>query len=147
MLENSAEEPEENYDAHCFSFQLEEEHLPRGGGGGVHDVVVDVSPKHHHSRGAHAAAASEAEGLANQSDGRFKECAGDAHMVVEIGTSSIVDDVEHRRPAEGGPDVGFEEESFIVASANQHEETMFDDDITSALLNGINSNAVASGAP
>ena len=69
-------------------------------------------------------------------------------MVVEIGTSSIVDDDEHQRPAEGGPDVGYAEESFIVASANQHEETMFDDDITSALLNGINSNAaVGGGAP
>ena len=35
--------------------------------------------------------------------------------------------------------VGYTDESFIAANANQHEETMFDDDITSALLNGINS--------
>ena len=39
--------------------------------------------------------------------------------------------------------VGYADESFIAASANQHEETMFDDDITSALLNDVNSNAAA----
>ena len=42
--------------------------------------------------------------------------------------------------------VGYAEESFIAASANQHEETMFDDDITSALLNGINCNNAGGAA-
>ena len=80
-----------------------------------------VSPKRHHG------------GL----EENFEKAA-DTHMV-EIGTSSIMEVAEEVvRPDEG---VGYAEESFIAASANQHEETMFDDDITSALLNGINSNA------
>ena len=54
---------------------------------------------------------------------------------MKIGTSSIMEEEQ----AQDG--VGYNEESFIAANANQHEETMFDDDITSALLNGINSNA------
>ena len=58
--------------------------------------------------------------------------------MVEIGTSSIVEVVAERVGADVG--VGYADESFIAANANQHEETMFDDDITSALLNGINSN-------
>ena len=62
--------------------------------------------------------------------------------MVEIGTSSIVEVVA---ATAGGADVGvgYADESFIAANVNQHEETMFDDDITSALLNGINSNNVA----
>ena len=59
--------------------------------------------------------------------------------MVEIGTSSIVKVVTETVGADVG--VGYADESFIAANVNQHEETMFDDDITSALLNGINSNA------
>ena len=58
--------------------------------------------------------------------------------MVEIGTSSIVKVVTETVGADVG--VGYADESFIAANVNQHEETMFDDDITSALLNGINSN-------
>ena len=59
--------------------------------------------------------------------------------MVEIGTSSIVEGgivVERQNNAAVG--VGYTEESFIAENFNQHEETMFDDDITSALftLNG-----------
>ena len=39
--------------------------------------------------------------------------------------------------------MSYTEESFIAANVNQHEETMFDDDITSALLNGINNGNAA----
>ena len=59
--------------------------------------------------------------------------------MVEFGTSSMA----RGQPAHEGY---AEEESFIAAIGNQHEETMFDDDITSALLNGINSDANAVGA-
>ena len=56
-------------------------------------------------------------------------------VMVAFGTSSIAAE------AEPDPvDCYAAEESFIAASANQHEETMFDDDITSALLNGISNN-------
>ena len=55
--------------------------------------------------------------------------------MVEIGTSSIVEVVS----ATAG-EVCYADESFIAANVNQHEETMFDDDITSALLNGISNN-------
>lgn len=58
--------------------------------------------------------------------------------MVEIGTSSIVKVVTETVGADVV--VGYADESFIAANVNQHEETMFDDDITSALLNGINSN-------
>ena len=58
--------------------------------------------------------------------------------MVEIGTSSILEVVS----ATAG-EVCYADESFIAANANQHEETMFDDDITSALLNGISSNNAA----
>ena len=63
--------------------------------------------------------------------------------MVEIGTSSIVDGgVVQRRQSDAEVGVGYTEESFIAQNFNQHEETMFDDYITSALLNGIsNSNA------
>ena len=62
------------------------------------------------------------------------EKVADTHMV-EIGTSSIVEVVS----ATAG-EVCYADESFIAANFNQHEETMFDDDITSALLNGISNN-------
>lgn len=76
----------------------------------------------------------------------FRVAPADAHMV-EIGTSSILGDNERRMPnvAAAAVGVSYTEESFIAANANQNdEETMFDDDITSALLNGINnaSNAI-----
>ena len=68
----------------------------------------------------------------------FTVAASDAHMV-EIGTSSIVGENEGRSDVQGAAvGVSYAEESFIAANANPHEETMFDDDITSALLNGIN---------
>ena len=55
--------------------------------------------------------------------------------MVEFGSSSMA-------PGQPTTHDGYaEEESFIAAIGNQHEETMFDDDITSALLNGINSDA------
>lgn len=103
----------------CFSFQY------YGGDDAVNDDdeyggerppsrAVNVSPKH-------------------CSGGNNFESTVD-NDIVKIGTSSIME-------MEGRP-VGYNDESFIAASANQHEETMFDDDITSALLNGINSNAV-----
>jgi len=82
-------------------------------------MVVSVSPKHRHGISA--------------SSNHFEKAA-DTDMV-EIGTSSI-DEVAQ---AEVG--VCYAEESFIAANANLHEDTMFDDDITSALLNGINCNA------
>lgn len=81
-------------------------------------MVLSVSPKHRLGLGA---------------SGNPFEKEEDSEMV-EIGTSSI--DEVARVEAE----VCYAEESFIAANANQHEETMFDDDITSALLNGINSN-------
>lgn len=100
--------------AHCFSFQYDDEVVDR------QEANVVVSQKHCIEETA------------------FKdnfEKVADTHMV-EIGTSSIVEVVS----ATAG-EVCYADESFIAANFNQHEETMFDDDITSALLNGIGNNA------
>ena len=107
----------------CFSFQFEIDDAVAGGddqhyGNAQASMVLTVSPKHHHKLGA--------------SGNPFQK--GEDSEMVEIGTSSI-DEV-----ARAEAEVCYAEESFIAANANQHEETMFDDDITSALLNGINSN-------
>lgn len=79
----------------------------------------------------------------------FKEVA-DTHMV-EFGSSSITggrrednDLSSNRGDDENGVGVvDYADESFIATNANQHDDTMFYDDIASALLNGINSNANA----
>ena len=99
--------------AHCFSFQYDDEVVDR------REANVVVSQTHCIEETA------------------FKdnfEKVADTHMV-EIGTSSIVEVVS----ATAG-EVCYADESFIAANVNQHEETMFDDDITSALLNGISNN-------
>ena len=70
--------------------------------------------------------------------------------MVEIGTSSITggrreaNDMSDDRGDDGNVGVvDYADESFIATNANQHDDTMFYDDIASALLNGINSNSNA----